>query len=270
MQFDQLEKMFLRAWKHTFTRKKFFIVFPILVLCGILIVFCRAMALNASKWIAMSMIFLPIFLVSGVLLALGVLLNKIYFDEIKGLKIEYKKILGSYWEVIIGTSYLAIPSILVYLLMWMVLGLFILFRQIPAIGDFFGVIFTFLPFLLILGSIALIVLNVSLLFFVTPHIVFSLKGKWQWIQTIMGHLRQHFLRDGLLFFLGVFPLIIGITILTLAAVITDLGYLQATNASAVVLEWFFIMIPFAFFLTPCVLFFFNFACESYHMRKHGS
>ncbi|MBN1915360.1 MAG: hypothetical protein JW769_05680 [Parachlamydiales bacterium] len=272
MNLNLMEKMFFRAWKHALFRKKIVIVFPFLVLSGLLVVFCRALAFHASRWIGMSMIFLPIFLVTGIFLALGVMLSKIYQDEIKGYSIDYRKLLSSSWQLIIGTSYLAIPSILVYLLLWIVLGIFILFQQIPGIGDAIGVVFTFLPFLIILGSILLIIFNIGLLFFITPYVAFQPKDKLQWSRKLSLDLKNHFLKNFLLFLTGIIPLLFAVVILGLSAFITDLGYLEAKNISSVVLQWFFMMVPFAFFLTPCVIFFFHFACESFHMRKevHGS
>ncbi|MEI6242792.1 MAG: hypothetical protein WCP39_05240, partial [Chlamydiota bacterium] len=84
-----LELCFHRAFFLSFTKKKFLLVFPVLVLCGILVVFCRALAFGSSNWISMSMTFLPMFLSSGILLSLGVFLIRIYHHEVKNLKFHY-------------------------------------------------------------------------------------------------------------------------------------------------------------------------------------
>ncbi|MBU6446639.1 MAG: hypothetical protein KGQ49_04505, partial [Verrucomicrobia bacterium] len=110
------------------------LTFPVLVLCGIFVVFCRAVAIGASDWIAMSLGFLPILLSSGVLLALGVLLIRIHMHEVKQLHLGFRRLIAGSVDLIMGTSYLAIPPILAYLLLWVALGLFFLLREIPGIG----------------------------------------------------------------------------------------------------------------------------------------
>ena len=78
------------------------LTFPILVLCGILIVFCRAVAFEASPWIAMSLAFLPILLSSGILLALGVLLIRIHMHEVKSLHLSFRRLIAGSVDLIMG------------------------------------------------------------------------------------------------------------------------------------------------------------------------
>src|SRR5262245_60919128 len=106
---------FNRALALTFSRKKLLFVFTILVLCGLLVVFSRALALNASHWVLLSLGFLPIFLSAGFLLGMGVILVRIYHDEVKQKPFRYRDILAKSWEIAIGSSYFSIPIILCYL-----------------------------------------------------------------------------------------------------------------------------------------------------------
>ena len=69
------------------------LTFPVLVLCGVLAVFCRAVAYEAGDWIAMSLAFLPILLSSAVLLALGVLLIRIHIHEVKSLHLGFRRLI---------------------------------------------------------------------------------------------------------------------------------------------------------------------------------
>src|SRR5208337_3939660 len=100
-----------------------------------------------------------IFLCAGFLLAAGVILVRIYHDEVKERPTRYRDIVAKSWEVAIGSSYFSIPIILCYLLLWMLLGIFVLLKEIPGIGDLFGVLLSFGPFLINLGSLLLCVIS---------------------------------------------------------------------------------------------------------------
>jgi hypothetical protein len=261
---SEMERSFNRAVFSSFSRKKVFFVFPILILCGILVVFCRAIAYETIGWIGMSMIFLPIFLSSGILLALGVLLIRIYFHEVKKIKMNYKRIMHSSWDVLIGTSYLSLPVIVAYLLLWIVLGIFILLKEIPFIGPFIGVVLSFAPFIIILMSILLVIFNLGLLFFVTPAVGLKKNKNRVKIKDIINLIKDRLFSHLFYFIVAIFPLVFIVGILCLAALITGFSYSSSDTILSVIVEWFFIMIPFCICLTPAVIFFFNFAAESYN------
>ena len=122
----------------------------------------------------MSLTFLPFFLCSGVLLSTGILLIRVYHDEIKNKDIPIREVFAKSWEVVIGASYFAIPIILGYLLLWMLLGVFFLLKEIPGIGNFFAIILAFGPFLLNFGSLVLCLLCIAILYLLTP--IIALRG----------------------------------------------------------------------------------------------
>jgi len=164
MNWTSIEQAFSRALLYSFSKKKMMITFPALVLCGVLIVFCRAVAFNANDWVAMSLTFLPILLSSSVLLALGVLLIRIHTHEVRALSLSFSKLVIGSLDLMVGTSYLSIPPILAYLIVWMVLGFFFLLKEIPGVGHFFSVVLAFAPFLLIFISLLLCLFALALLF----------------------------------------------------------------------------------------------------------
>jgi len=270
MNWDNLEKAFHRALFLSFSKKKLFMVSPILILCGILVVFARALAVDASGWIIMSLIFLPLFLSSGLLLSLGVLLIKIYQLEIKQLKVNFRELLSHSWEVMIGTSYLSIPPILVYLFLWILLGVFLLLKEIPGLGNFIGVVLAFGPFLLILSSLVLVLFNLGLLFFVTPAV--SLKSqifeKKRLAHKVVERLKTSIFSNLVLFLVALSPLAFVVGILSLAAMMTNINYLVSQHTLSIALQWFFIMLPFSFLLSPTVIFFFNFAAETQGLMQN--
>lgn len=267
MMWADIEKAFNRAVFLSFSKKKALLVFPVLVLCGIWIVFCRAAAYEASGWVAMSFFFLPILFSSGILLALGVLLIRIHHHEAKQLKLGIKELLTASMDLLIGTTYLSALPILVYLCLWILMGLFLLLQAIPGIGDFFSIVFAFGPFLLIFGSMLLCLFNLALLFFVAPAAALQSLKTVSLAKRVFEALQKKLFSSLALFFIALFPLALVGGCLSLAARATDVHFLIADHSLSVALEWFFIMLPFCAILTPFVIFFFNFSAESYQLLQ---
>ncbi|CDZ80519.1 hypothetical protein BN1013_01033 [Candidatus Rubidus massiliensis] len=263
MNFADIQYIFNRAFQHTLDLRKNIFVFIVLALCGLLVVFFRGLGVNASQWLLLSLTFLPIFLCAGILFSLGIVLIRIYHDEIKNKEITYKKIIKDSWEILIGSSYFSLPIVLGYLLLWVVLGLFVLLKQIPGLGEFFGVILAFAPFLINFISLVLCILSLSLLFFAAPVIALKGLNRIKVTETLIKRLKFDVFSNLFLAGLGTFPLLFILSLLILAALLT--GSVYQNNASSIsdVLEWFFIMIPFTAILTPAIVFFFNFAAESH-------
>lgn len=261
MQWVNIEKAFSRAMLYSFSRKKMLITFPALVLCGILIVFCKAVAYDASDWIAMSLAFLPILLSSGVLLALGVLLIRIHMHEVKGLSLSLSRLLSASTDLILATSYLSIPPVLAYLCLWIVLGFFHLLGELSS---FFTVVLAFGPFLLIFGSLLLCLFNLALLFFVAPAAAFQPQKRFALAKRVLALFQGRILSSVALFLLALLPILLVTGLLVLAALLSNSA---PEKPLSIALEWFFIMVPFAALLTPAVIFFFNFAAESYQLLQ---
>ena len=270
MNFEEIERIFNRALKFSFSKKKLLFMFPVLVICGLMLVFCRALAVNAGQWVVLSLTFLPVFLSSGLLLAAGVVLARVYHHEVKMIPLNFRKILSQSWELLIGVSYLTLPLLLVYLFLWMLMGIFYLFKEIPALGEVLGVILAFGPFLLVLGSLVLSFFNLFLLFFATPHIALNSRLKLKLAEDIYQRFNKNIFSNLALFLLGLLPLLFVVGLLSLAAFVTGVNFFMKTETLVIALQWFFIMIPFCAILTPGILFFFNFAVESYAImqKKH--
>lgn len=263
MTFSEIEQIFNRAFVHAFSRKKLIFMFPVLTLCGLFVVFCRALSSQAGEWVVLSLNFLPFFLCSGLLLAAGVVLTRIYHNELKGLKVSFRKILGQSWDLLVGVSYLSLPLILIYLLLWMMIGVFYFIKELPAIGEFLNVILAFGPFVLVLGALTLCVFSLMLLFFVTPHVAFTGSAKEQVAKAVIKHFMGSVFSNVILFIIALVPIAFVVGLLSLAASLTGATFMVSGNDLAIAMQWFFIMIPFCAVLAPCVIFFFNFAVESY-------
>jgi len=114
------------------------------------------------------------------------------------------------------------------------------------------------------------VLNLFLLFFATPHIALNSRLKLKLAEDVYRRFSENLFSNLLLFLLGVVPLLLVVGLLSLAAFLTGVNFFINTETLAIALQWFFIMIPFCAILTPGILFFFNFAVESYALmqKKH--
>lgn len=263
MNLNDIQLAFNRAIALTFDRKKILASALVLGLCGLLTVFFRALSLYANQWLILSFSFLPIFLCAGVLLSAGIFLIRIYHDEIKHKDVAYLDLLSRSWEIMAGASYFSIPIILCYLLLWILLGIFLLLREIPGLGDYIGVLLSFAPFLINLVSLLLTVLNISMLFFVTPIVALNGINRLHLVQVLVKRLKGDLFSNILLSLIATFPLLFCLALLLLSTLITGSVCSVCSNPTHIVLQWFFIMIPFAAFLAPAVVFFFNFSAEAH-------
>jgi hypothetical protein len=228
------------------------------------------LSLAANDWVNLSLAFLPVFFSGIALTAFGVMLIRVYHDEVKERDVSYSKVIRQAFGNFFTASYFFLPIVLAYLLLWVVLGCFFLIKEIPFIGDFFNVILAFGPFLLILGSLLLCLASLFLLFLAAPIIALkSLSGE-SLLQYVQGQLKtQIFLRVTLCSF-ALLPLLLLTLLLWAAAKITTVLYVASGNHLQMVLQWFFIMIPFAVILSPALVFFFNVAAETHVLVQKRS
>jgi hypothetical protein len=264
---NELEKSFNKAVAFSFSQRKALLTFCALAMCGIFVVFCRALALSASDWVAMSLAFLPILMSAGVLLSLGVLLVRMYSHETKQLALPMSRLFAGSFDVILGTLYLSVPPVLIYLALWIVLGFFYLLRGVPGVGDFFSVLFAFGPFLLILSSIGLCLFNLCMLFFVAPAVAIQQGKRLGVARRILFVLKGRVFSAGVLLLVALIPLGCIVFLLCLSAFLTNGAFSVSDYSLSVALEWFMIMLPFCAVLTPAVVFFFNFSAESYWLLQ---
>lgn len=264
MTFADIQRIFNRSLAFSFVKIKWGIACLILALCGLLVVFFRGLALvSDGKWMSMSLVFLPFFLSSGILLATGIYFIRIYHDEVKEKLVCYQTTFNKSWDLIMGASYFIVPIILVYLMLWMLLGIFTLFTEIPIIGEFFSVILVLGPFLINLGSLLLCLLSIVLLFFVTPIIALKGMNRLQVAEILTKRFKDDLFTNLVLAFIGIFPMLVVGALLIWASYITDSVYIKYDKPIYTIVQWFFVMIPFVVFLAPAMIFFFNFAAESH-------
>jgi len=257
----EFESIFGRAFKYSFARKKLLLVFPLLLLCGVLVVLSHALAIESNHWVGVSLAFFPTYLCTGVLMAGGIPLIRIYHDELKGRTFRYRHVVRDAWRLMVAVLAYALPLILAYFVLWMVLGVFYLLKGIPSVGGALSVIFSFGPFLLIFGSLLLSVASLLMLFFATPQAALRCKVGWVQAEELWSQFQGNLLSHMLWLGLGMIPLMIVVGLLILAATLTGLTYFEPERTMAIASQWFFIMVPFAAILSPAVVFFFNLSAE---------
>lgn len=270
MDFNSITYGFNRAVQYTFNLKKIVTVFFVLALCGLLVVFFRGLAWNAGQWVQLSLTFLPIFLCGGILLSLGIFLIRVYHNDVKKLGTSYRKIVIDSWEVIIGASYFAIPMILTYLFLWVMLGVFVLLRDLPIFGHFFSAVLSFAPFLINFTALLLCLFSLLMLFFVAPIIALQGMDRTLVFKNAFKRLEKDPFSNLVLVVIALFPLLIILTLLIISVLLTEAICLDCNNLPHIILKWFFIMLPFTALLTPAIIFFFNFAAEAHVLQKTKS
>lgn len=262
MSLELFQRLFQKSWQKI-DQKKCLLVFFSLCICGLLVVFSRVVTLNSGMWLNLSLSFAPIFLIGGLLFALGIVLIRTYQKEKGDEKVSYLKVTVGSWKAVATVAYITLPMLLLSLISWLVLGFFFLLKEIPGIGEFVGVFLSFAPFILILSALVLVFLNVLLLFFLTPELSQNDTLNFKVLKNIYNRIAQ----DPLMSFVGlmvaILPAAFVLLFLVSAAFLTQKSYLTSSTPILISLQWFFLMLPFNALLTPSIIFFFNFSDECY-------
>jgi MFS family permease len=263
MEFADLTEMTKRAAAFTLQKKKLAFTSIVLFFSGLILLFGMAVGISLGPWLSMSLFFIPLFITLGALMGLGVLLIRSYHDEVKQKDSSIKSILLNSWAQMLGAIALFVPIVLGYLCLWVLMGLFLLCSEIPIIGPVFAVLFAFIPFIMNVVVLAVILFAVYLLFSLTP--TFALTNFWQDSQFV--ELVQKAVKRtsslAILFVLGLVPFLFSFGLLLVASLMTMSFIAQDESQLQLVLQWFFIMLPFVLLLTPSVVFFFNMATEAH-------
>lgn len=267
MRWNEIQRIFDRAVLHTLDLRKLLFAFAVLAAGGLLVLFFRAIAMHTGTLIALSLAFMPFFLCAALLLAAGIILVRAYHDAIKKKRVSYREIFARSWPLMMGASYFSIPIILGYLVLWMLLGLFNLLKEMPYIGDFFAVVLVFGPFLLNVGSLLLCVLNIAMLFFLTPIVALRGINRLHVTQVLSRRFRMDIFTHLFLFVIALVPVLLTLGLLHLSLCLTGIAGFVSKGAIQSQVQWLFIMIPYTALLAPATVFFFHFATEAHVLMQ---
>lgn len=263
MSLSDLTILFNRALFFSFGKRKSFFLFFVLAISGFFVIVCRAISRYTGDWANLALLFLPYFIVIAFLLAVGVVLVRTYHHEVKGIPFSFRKILFASGEMGLKLVTLALPILLAYFLVWILVGIFIFLEEIPFFGPVVGVLLAFAPFLLNLGALTIGIGAFGLLFFLVP--IAGLKGDLDRRQTFSflgARLQSNPFMNLLLAFFSLVPFALVSGLLWLAAGLTE-GVVFYQERGMAAMQSFILMLPFAAILTPTITFFFNFSTEAH-------
>ncbi len=267
MDFAEIQSMCQRAAEHSLRKTKLAVTSLVIVLCGLLVVFAESFALFSGAWVAFSLTFLPLFLSGGLLMGLGVVLIRSYHDEVKQNDTSFRQLLMRSWHAALSSAYVFMPIVLLFLAVWAMLGLFYLVREIPGFGDFFASVLSTGPFLLHLLALLLSAFSIYILYVMTPNFALKSFHEATMVTQESKVYLSHFFIRSVLMLVGLFPLLVSILLLSIAATMTTHGFVTSGNHLQLVVQWLMIMLPYAVLLSPSIVFFFNMAAET-HVLVH--
>ncbi len=268
MIFNQIEKCFNKALKESFVKKKIYFTAPFILLCGLFFVFCHTVSLTCGPWMRLFLLFFPLFLSFGTLLMVGVVLIKAYVSEAKQKEHSFKKIVYQSYQMLLNISYLALPFIILYMCLWIVLGVFYLLKTIPFLGSILGPLLSFVPFLLLLVVILLALSCLFFLFFATPDATLKTGLKIELFKHTLLRLKKSFFADFLALCLGLIPVGVSLLLLLLSRHLVTSTFFSQGNEITYAFEALFVMIPLCVLMTPSVVFFFHFSAECFLLDEH--
>jgi hypothetical protein len=105
------------------------------------------------------------------------------------------------------------------------------------------------------------------LFFIAPVIALRGMEKGAVFQLTAKRLEQNPFGNIVLLILSLLPLIFILGLLLLSTWMTGTICVVCQKPIHTIMKWFFMMLPFVAFLTPAVIFFFNFAVESHVLMQ---
>lgn len=275
MNWIDLQRLFDRAFYLTLNLKKLVFTCCVLALAGLLVVFFRGMAVEAGSWATQSLTFMAIFLCAAIVMAGGIVLIRVYHDEVKRKVVSYRQILMRSWHLQIGAAYFTIPVILAYLVLWTLLGFFSLLNSLPGIGGLFAVVLAAAPFLINLGAVLLCALTICILFYVTPIVALRGMNHLRVSRMLLERVKGDILGNLAMLALASAPFSLIFGLLSMAGSLTGSAGFTSHDPLQNVLQWFFIMLPYVALISPGVVFFFNFAAEAHvyfqqHIRPEGT
>lgn len=204
--------------------------------------------------------FIPIFMDFIILFFLGIFLSLSFVEE-RGGNHCWKEILKKTFSRVMEVSYLLLCPLLGFLLIWVLLAVFSSMAEMPVIGRYVHATLFFIPFFLIIASVALAAASLLALFFMVPSLAFSSLEKAYRLNSILRGIRFMPLFLGLLPSLGVGGF------LWVVSFLSRIYFSQSASGALLAGEQLILMLACSFCLTPFVVFFFHVAFSSYLLRK---
>ncbi len=267
MTWDELHRITNRSAELVLDWKKLLFTFCMLLLGGWIILACRTLAINAGSWAALCLTFLPIFVTIGLLMGGGVILTRVYHDQVKQRPVDYSQVAMGSWQIIVTAFSLNMLILFGFVVLWMALGIFHLFIAVPLLGPLFSVILAFGPFLLYVTALILVIGAICMTFFVTPILALRAARKGKISQTIRERLKADIFSNTVQVVIALLPLLLSLSLGLAAGCFAKYAGFISPNPFHASMQWFFILIPFMALVTPATVFFFNLAFEAHVLAQ---
>ena len=267
MSWNDIDRMFHRALKFCFSKKKFLFTYPLVASCGVFITLFRALSEGAGDWVRLKFSFFPVFITASILLATGIVLIRAYHNEVKGLCFSFRELGKKSWDLIVSATYLTLPLSMAYLMLWSVIGFFYILKEIPVIGTIASILISFIPFLLVLSFIILAIVNMLVIFFLTPAVALRSQCSFEMVIQQWKTIQTRLLTHLTLLLFALLPVALVLGILYFAGYLTESAYLIGSSGLSYFGQQLVTSLAFSALTTPIAIFFFNFAAESYILLR---
>lgn len=269
MNWNDIDRMFHRAFRFCFSKKKLLFTYPLVASCGIFINLFRILSIGAGDWVKLSLGFFPIFVTASLLLSAGIVLTRAYHNEVKGVAFSFRDLSKKSWNLMVAAAYLTLPLSMSYVMLWTVIGFFYVLKEIPIVGVLMSLLLSFVPFLLVLSIIVLILVNVLVLFFVTPAIALRSECSLDLFLRVARSIKERVLTHVALLALALISVSAVLGVLYLAGHVTASTYMIGEGILPKLAQSLVTSLAFSALCTPLVIFFFNFAAESYVLLRRS-
>lgn len=265
--FETLSFAFNRAFRHGFSKEKFLTAFLGLAASSLFFILFYSSSCEMGPWAKLGFHFIPFFLSFLFLFPVGVVLIRLYYNEIKGSAASFFTILSDSAAILAGTVYVILPLFLGFLALWIASGFFFLFQELPYIGPIVEIFLSPFRFVLHFSMLLLALSSFATLHFVAPLAALNGTFDYSLLRFLFNRFKNAFFENFCFFALSLLILALPFALLMLAFSMTDPLSSLCHHSFQSVLKYFFLSLPLSALLSPAVVVFFNFSAESQRLLK---
>lgn len=265
MTFFNISNMFNRSLKGAFNRKRNLLLLFVLFFCSVFFISYRAFSLQVGMWWQKSLFLTPFFFSIAFLFSISLLMITLYDAEQKGKKLSLKQAFLQEGYRMLLLFFLGLSLLFLYFVAWFFLGFFLLLQQIPFLGVFISMLFSFVPLFLNLFSFTLLLFAFFVLFFACPIIAIQKHLQREIVfLRVLNHVKRDVFVVLILALVALAPSGILLKVFALLGKLTIQEHFAQMSPLGRVVQEFFMTLPMLIVLTPFVHFFFNFSTEAYY------
>lgn len=230
--------------------------FIALVVCSLFFAFAESFVSHVGPWVQAGLSVVPTLLSLGVLLSFGVWLEHRQSKRPRPLS-------QTLWDALSLSLAYFFVSFIVYLALWVLLGIYALIAHVPTLGTLWVTLFAFIPPLIQLMTLILIVLNVGLLFFL-PTLIQPKEQPGKVLKHALDRFSIDPVASLIAFFIALVPTIVAFGVIDF---ISYDPFMPEKTVSSFALYWWIRSWCFSALLAWPLLFFFSFASVWFKSKR---